>query len=177
MNEPIYDWMQTYTGVQFWPLDPRMEDIRFADIAMALSRICRFGGHCTHFYSVAEHSVHVASKAPNELKLQALMHDAAEAYLGDVVRAIKRNLPNYERIEARLERLIFEKFGIEYPCHPTVKALDDGILVDEREQNMVIPPAPWTGAITPIGVTLEFWTPSQARYEFTTAFHRYGGKS
>jgi uncharacterized protein len=87
--------MQTYTGLAFWPLDPRPDEIRLVDIAHALSKLCRYGGQCLSFYSVAEHSLLVASKAPDHLKLVALMHDASEAYLLDIPRPIKRHLAGY----------------------------------------------------------------------------------
>ena len=77
-------WLQTYTGIQFWPLDPRPEEIDIQDIAHALSLLCRFNGHCQRFYSVAEHSVHVSTILAPEFGLWGLLHDAAEAYLSDI---------------------------------------------------------------------------------------------
>lgn len=171
------DWMQTYTGGAFYPLDPRPEEIRFADIANSLSKMCRYSGHCIKFYSVAEHCVHVANLAPEPLKLTALMHDASEAYLTDVIRPIKKHLAEYAGIEANLERVIAKKFGLVFPYPPEVKRLDNCILTDEREQNMAPPPKAWDvyEQFEPLGVTLRFWPPAQASYQFTTAFYRYGG--
>ena len=63
------DWILTYSGIEFWPLDPRPEDVRIEDIAHALSMQCRFAGHCDRFYSVAEHSIRVADLVPREDKL------------------------------------------------------------------------------------------------------------
>jgi hypothetical protein len=171
------DWMQTYTGVEFYPLNPRPEDIRFTDISSALSKQCRYGGHCTKFYSVAEHCIHVASMASDELKLTALMHDAAEAYLTDVVRPIKKHLGGYLEIEARLERVLADKYGLVYPYPAEIKRLDNSILTDERQQNMAPPPKAWDvyETVDPLGVTLQFWTPAEACYRYTTAFYAYGG--
>lgn len=172
------DWMQTYTGAQFWPLDPRAEEVRFEDIAAALSKLCRYGGQCIRFYSVAEHCVHVASRAPDGLKLAALMHDGSEAYLCDIIRPIKSHLANYLKIEAELERCIASRFGLSWPMPPEVRRLDTAILADERDQVMAPPPVPWPQTTEPpLGITLRFWTPAQAKYEFTTAFYRYGGKA
>jgi hypothetical protein len=178
MNEYRHgDWMQTYTGGAFWPLDPRPADIRIADIAGALSKLCRFGGHCSKFYSVAEHCVLMAERAPRELQLTALMHDASEAYLVDVPRPIKRYLTNYAEIESNLERMISERFGLQFPLPDEIKSLDNAILADERDQAMALPPQDWRLPEPPLGVTLRFWLPADAAYQFTTAFYRYGGKA
>lgn len=170
------EWLQTFTGAAFYPLDPRAADIRFADIASALSKMCRYGGHCIKYYSVAEHCVHVASKAPDALKLTALMHDAAEAYLGDMVRPLKAHMTEYRRVEHNVEMEIAERFGLLWPFPEEIKRLDQSVLEDERQQNMCSPPIPWTPR-TPLGITLKFWSPAEANYQFTTAFYRYGGKA
>ena len=86
MSERKGDWFLTYTGRQFWPLDPRPEDICIRDIAHHLSLCCRFNGACRVHYSVAQHSVMVANILPAPLRFWGLMHDATEAYVGDMVR-------------------------------------------------------------------------------------------
>src|SRR3990167_8105269 len=84
------DWIQTYMGSAFYPLDPRPEDVDIRDIAHSLSLMCRFNGHCTKFYSVAEHSLHVVEGVAfttnwNTFEMRrALLHDSAETYLSDV---------------------------------------------------------------------------------------------
>jgi len=85
-------WMQTFTGKRVDPLNMRPEDIDILDIAQALGNICRFGGHTRRFYSVAEHSLEVANLVSNKAKLPALLHDAQEAYIGDIIRPIKGSL-------------------------------------------------------------------------------------
>jgi len=170
------DWMQTYTGGAFWPLDPRPEEVRIEDISHALSKICRYGGQTTRFYSVAEHCVHIARCAPDDMKLEALMHDASEAYLCDIIRPIKSHLSNYLDIERGLEEVIAKRFNLRWPWAPEVKRLDTAILADERDQVMAPPPMPWPQTTEPaLGVELQFWTPQKAEYEFTVAFYRYGG--
>jgi hypothetical protein len=173
------DWMQTFTGQTFYPMDPRPEDIHVEDIAHALSLLCRYGGHCLRFYSVAEHSVLMAEQAPDEFKLAALLHDASEAYLSDVIRPIKRHLTNYAGIERSLECAIGKRFGVTlHPMAPEVKRLDNAILADERLQNMAwtaVPNQEWGATEPPLGVTLKFWTPERAAFEFRAAFLRYGG--
>lgn len=168
------DWMQTYTGRQFWPLDPRADEVHIEDIAAALSKLCRYGGQCLRFYSVAEHCVHVAAKAPAGFGFSALMHDASEAYLSDVIRPIKSHLTNYTTIEAGLERVIADRFGFAWPIPAEVKRLDTAILADERDQAMRTPPAPWPQTTEPpLGITLQFWKPKRAEREFMRAFHAY----
>lgn len=171
-------WMQTYTGGAFWPLAPQLADIRLDDIVGSLSKMCRFAGHCTKFYSVAEHCVHVANAAPPALALTALLHDSSEAYLVDVPRPLKPFLPGYYEIEHRLMAVIAQRFGTVWPLPAEVKDLDLAILADERAQNMApmdVPSQLWGDTLPPLGVTLKFWSPPQAAYEFTTAFYRFGG--
>jgi uncharacterized protein len=168
------DWMQTFTGLAFWPLDPRPNEIRLLDIAHGLSKLCRYGGQCVRFYSVAEHSLLVASQAPDHLKLTALMHDASEAYLIDVPRPLKRNLDGYAEIENRLMETIAGRFGFDWPMPDEIKQLDERIIEDERQQNMSEPPRFW-GHREPLGVTLQCWAPPTAAANFMTAFYRYGG--
>jgi len=173
----VGDWMQTRGGRQFWPLDPHPEEIHIDDIAAALSKLCRYGGHCLRFYSVAEHCVHVANAAPRDVALAALLHDASEAYLSDVIRPIKSHLANYLAIEADLERAISLRFGTAWPMPSEVKRLDNSILWAEMTQNMTVPPEPWAKWLTdaPLDVTLQFWSPDQAEAEFLSAFHKFGG--
>jgi hypothetical protein len=91
--------MQLLSGKAFYVTDPKPEDIDILDIAHSLSMQCRYNGHTKGFYSVAEHSVLVANLVPPRLRLQALLHDASEAYVGDVIRPIKRLLKNRPQID------------------------------------------------------------------------------
>jgi uncharacterized protein len=170
------DWLQTLYGGVFYPLDPRPEEVDIHTIAGALAKLCRYGGHCSRFYSVAEHSMLVAQFAPPHLKREALLHDAGEAYLVDVPRPIKPHLAGYKGAEQRLERVIYERFGLDYPLAPVIKMLDDMILVDERDQNMAKPPKDWGIGSEGLGAKLRFLNPHQAQYQFLCAWQRYGGK-
>lgn len=125
--------MQTYSGKRFFPLDPDPNDIVIEDIAHSLARICRYGGHVNSHYSVAQHSVLVSRCLPPELALTGLLHDATEAYLGDVVRPLKLLLPDYRAIEDNLSLIIGEKFGVQLlPMPALVKEMDTRILNNER---------------------------------------------
>jgi hypothetical protein len=165
------DWIQTAHGRQFWPIDPRPDEIFIDDIAHALSMQCRFGGHCLHFYSVAEHSVLMSRAASQENKLWALLHDAAEAYLVDVPRPLKPFLSGYREAEDKIMLAVCERFGLPSEMPYSVKELDNRILLDEQAQNMAAPPVPWTHyADSAIGVNLMFWRPSDARRAFLSDF-------
>ncbi len=105
------DWIETGSGLHYHFLAPQPNEITIEDIALALANKCRFSGH-TQFFSVAEHSVCVAYRLPSELRLAGLLHDAAEAYLGDIPSPIKKHLPDYKALEAINEYVIAEKFGV-----------------------------------------------------------------
>lgn len=169
------DWIQTFTGGQFWALDPREEEINLIDIAAALSKLCRYGGHCKRFYSVAEHCVLMARMVRPDLRREALLHDASEAYLVDIPRPIKGSLGNYVEIEHGLMTVIARKYGFSWPVHAEVKAADNAMLHDEMLQNMAAPPARWHQIEgDPLGVTLQFWSPELAMQQFLLAAHEYG---
>lgn len=130
------DWMLTISGVQFYPNDPRPEDVRSEDIAWSLSRMCRFGGHvtCEH-YSVAEHSMLVASILPPHLRLQGLLHDATEAYCQDLIRPVKRTVGfAYTVVEAGIWRAIAARYGLPEELDLLVTQADNAVLLAEREQ-------------------------------------------
>lgn len=95
--------MMASNGKRFYPLNLGTECLDITVIARALSRICRFGGHTREFYSVAQHSVHVSFLVPTQDALQALLHDAPEAYLGDIPRPLKKTpeFSAYREAEAR----------------------------------------------------------------------------
>jgi hypothetical protein len=164
------DWMQTYTGKQFWPLDPRIDEIDIRDIAHALAYTCRYNGHCNTFYSIAEHSVVMSGFASPENRLAALLHDAAEAYICDVPRPLKKHLAGYGLIEATLEGLIAEKFDLPWPWPEEIKILDERILADERDQLMATPPADWALRHPPLNAYLPCWRPAEAETVFLTVF-------
>lgn len=177
MTRRIGDWMQTATGRAFWPIDPRAEDIDIEDVAHALAHLCRYGGHCLRFYSVAEHSVLLAASVPPEDALWALLHDASEAYIVDVPRPLKPYLSDYQDAERRVMTAVCERFGLPEPWPDTVKEADRAILTDEMQQNMAAPPMPWSTAGTPLGVTLQFWSPPEAKLVFLDVFARLTGRS
>jgi uncharacterized protein len=141
----------TSTGRLIDLKDPTPEMIHIEDIATALSRICRFGGHSSAFYNVAQHSLLVTYKVPHEAKKWALMHDAAEAYLGDVIKPLKVLLePHYRLIEERFEQAIIKAFDIpvtdEIKEH--VKKADQEMLEVEHEALILGKPGRMLSIIT-----------------------------
>jgi uncharacterized protein len=165
-------WIQTISGGQFWPLDPRPGEVTIDDIASALSNLCRFGGHvAAGFYSVAQHSVLVALSLPHNLRKQGLLHDAAEAYIVDVPRPIKRHLINYDVAEARLASCIGDRFGVELCALPRAVSLaDERALATERRDLLVPAPMPWGepqgGRLEPWRAKITPWGPVEARKTF-----------
>ena len=107
-------------------------EIVLSDITTSLARQCRFSGHGVHFWSVAQHSLLVAALLPEELNLQGLLHDASEAYLGDVITPIKPNMPEYLKLEEKVQTAILSKYGLSYPLDPRVKDADKRALKMER---------------------------------------------
>lgn len=132
MSVPFY--IQTFSGRAVTVDNPKVEDIDIVDIAHALSNQCRYGGHAHFFYSVAEHSLLVSELVPEYMALEALLHDASEAYMVDVPRPVKMLLSDYKTLENRLHEVIAAKFGTNFPHDPEVKRMDDAILFVERDR-------------------------------------------
>jgi hypothetical protein len=132
------DWIQTASGVCFYPLDPRPEDIRVQDIAHALSNQCRFSGHTRRFYSVAEHSVAVSELCDPADALWGLLHDASEAYLVDVPRPVKRlpELAAYRAAEALVMASVCQRFGLPIEMPASVERADKAMLWAEANKLM-----------------------------------------
>lgn len=162
MKENLYtkDCIRTRSGMYVNVFDPNPDTIVIEDIAHALSMQCRFGGHLPTFFSVAQHSVECCNLAEDKYKIQALLHDASEAYLLDVPRPIKHNLTNYKEIENNLMVVIAEKFGFEYPLHPKVKNIDEIQLRYEWEKFMLNNPG-----------SNRCWTSMEAKNKFLQSFY------
>lgn len=168
------NWVQTYSGVQFFPFDPDIESIRIEDIAHSLSMQCRFNGHCSFFYSVAEHCIHVSNLLPPEHKLAGLLHDAAEAYLGDLPRPLKNELRVYQEAEAMISLLIAKKFGLtltdnDFPIQ--VKFADLTMLATEKKTLMSKEPDSWGELPYPIENNFKLYPPENAKQAFLKVFY------
>lgn len=151
-------WVQTFTGKAFFPFDPRVEDICIEDIAHALSNICRFNGQVRTFYSVAQHSVAVSRMTDTD-RLRWLLHDASEAYLGDMVSPLKHD-PRlgeaYRAIEAKVQRVIHQKFGLgEVEHDAALHKADLVMLATEARDLMAKPPELWHNPERPLTIPFE----------------------
>ncbi|MFB1487688.1 MULTISPECIES: hypothetical protein [unclassified Thiocapsa] len=113
------------------------------DIVHSLSLMNRFNGAALFPYSVAQHSLHVAELLPPALRLDGLLHDAAEANIGDMVSPLKQVLPEYKAVELRITAVVAEVFGLIHPEPPEVKRADLAVLAAEREQVLRPSYGPW----------------------------------
>ncbi|MDO4154821.1 MAG: phosphohydrolase [Clostridia bacterium] len=129
----------TFYGHEFDPTAPTADDLCIEDIAHALSYLTRANGHFRAFYSVARHSINCAKEVKaqgftEETQLLALLHDSAEAYIGDLTRPLRRHIPAFSDFERNLQKRIYEKFAttdVTDEQRAAVKAADDALLYHE----------------------------------------------
>lgn len=177
-------YLQTASGRWFNPFDPDPEQLDAADIARALSNVCRFGGHCRTFYSVAQHSVIVselveARGGDVEDAFAALMHDATEAYLGDMPHPLKHRSElgaAFREAEARLEAVVRARFGLRADV-PEIKRIDRALLATERR---ALSSEGWQwpelDGVEPLDVTLEPWPADVAHEAFLRRYAELDGR-
>lgn len=176
-------WIKTYTGRRFYPFAPRVEDIDIDDIAHPLAKAGRFSGHLTDIdwlYTVGQHSCHVHDlvKSPRA-KFWALMHDAPEAYIGDMASPIKWFFPDFDAMEDVLAAKIIKRFNIPFDSdiEHEVKQVDNWIGFQEGEQMLhnsevevwqaqIVRPTTFKGD----KMVFPKWTPRQTRKEFLERF-------
>lgn len=171
-------YLQTVSGRWVNPFDPDPDQIELTDIARALANQCRFGGHCRTFYSVAQHCVIVSELIEQEGAsaddaLAALMHDAGEAYLGDLPHPIKHRSElglMFRAAEEPLERVIRSRFAIVDPP-AAVKRVDRALLASERRAFSAERwQWPELAGVEPLGLQLEAWSPDDAAEAFIRRF-------
>lgn len=142
-------WMQTECGAKFHIYRPDPADVRISDLQWALAKLCRFNGHTVDFYSVAQHSCLVMDLVPPAAKPYALLHDAHEAYVGDLVQPVKNGLSAQARFEwdemvARIDAAIHTAFGLDWPVHPNIARLvhEADLVALATERRDILSPGP-----------------------------------
>lgn len=167
--------IKTCSGQYFDLLEPEKCSVDIQDIAHALSNTCRYGGHCRWFYSVAEHSVLVSRIVPPEHALAGLLHDAAEAFIGDVTSPLKQQLRDYHAIEERIQAHILRTFGLGPDLPDCVKHADLVALTTEHMQLFESTdedgnPGFWPRDIDPVPYEIQAYSPMLARGIFLREF-------
>ena len=171
-------YLQTVSGRWVNPFDPDPSQLDAGDIARALANQCRFGGHSRVFYSVAQHSVIVSELVEQgggdvEDVFAALMHDATEAYLGDMPHPLKHRSPlgaAFKAAEDHLEQAIRDRFGIRADV-PAIKRVDRALLATERR---AFSAEDWhwpeLDGVEPLDLELTAWSPDEAARAFAQRY-------
>jgi uncharacterized protein len=177
ISQPL-DWAQgskimLASGNVFDFRDPHGSEFTLDDIAQGLSLVCRYTGQCRGFYSVAEHSM-LVSDVSDSYAYEALLHDAAEAFIGDITKPLKQLLPDYRRIEAAVQDAVIERFGLDRNYLAIVKAADLRVLAAEQAQIMAPGTADWATAagIEPAPIIVRFFEPEVARTRFLQRYRQ-----
>ncbi|HEU4851254.1 MAG TPA: phosphohydrolase [Telluria sp.] len=167
-------YVSTYLGNRFYPLVPRIDQVAIEDIAHGLAYQCRFNGQTCEFYSIAQHSLVVAQLVPEPLQFAALMHDAAEAYLGDMVKPLKVLLPQFAQIEEKVSAIIADTYGIDFDDYAPIKRADLIALATEKRDLMPHSTERWAylDDVRPLPDPIRAMDPAAAKAAFLDAFRR-----
>ncbi len=176
LDKKIKPSIQTYNGRLVSLIHPREADIFIDDIAHALSMLCRFNGHISQFYSVAEHCVEVSYHCGSPVHaLYGLLHDASEAYLGDVSTPLKNIIPDYDKLERRFMNLICKKYGVVLTkeCKADIHKTDKIMLATEVEELVENKHKNWILSEKPIHLQHSLGlSPDKAKYYFLGRFNQ-----
>jgi hypothetical protein len=206
LAEPPVDrgpWKQTYTGRRFYVLDPRPEDFCLGDISHHLALVCRFGGSCKQFYSVAQHSVHVSERLEQLLEddnahgksigepglrhgledilvaaMHGLFHDGSVAYLGEVDAQVKclPMMQPYRITEHLIQMLIFLAFRLPTDPVDELRLVDARMLMTEARDLKPPLPEPWPEEAQPYPEHISAWGPTVAEARFVDRFNEIEAK-
>jgi uncharacterized protein len=163
----IGDYIRTYSGGRFWPLDPRAEDVKLEDVAHHLSLKNRFNGATRRPLTVAQHAVMLSKiledRGLGHLSYAALHHDDSEAFLPDVPTPVKPYLKGWHRIEAaNMKAIAVEAFGVDPKQLKEIKPWDKSLATDEAACNLNHSTCSWKNRPPALGIIVEPWPPEQA---------------
>jgi 5'-deoxynucleotidase YfbR-like HD superfamily hydrolase len=172
-----YSTITLQSGAIFDYQNPWNSGFTIEDIAHGLSNICRYAGQCRAFYSVAEHCLHVSEVAKGH-EYAALLHDAAEAFIGDVPGPLKCQLSDYRQVEGEVERAIFSRFGLPTPLPKEVKNADMRVLASEQAQIMRPGTDSWaqTSGLAYADITVLHLPPADAKQMFLDRFEYFSSR-
>lgn len=134
-------YIEVNSGQKFYPFDLPRANISIEDVAHSLAHNCRFNGHTSSFYSVAEHSVLVSHLCEPENALAGLLHDASEAVISDIPKPIKNFLPDVQALEHQLELYMFDRYANGARMNEDIKLCDITALA--MEATAIMPGADW----------------------------------
>lgn len=166
--------MTTSTMKAFDLVNPSEQMINIEDIATGLSNICRFGGQVKQFYSVAQHCCLLSMIVPQDIRLEALMDDSTEAYMGDVHAPLKQLLPEYKVLEHNLMTKIAAKYKLDLKAKTTIEPLDSKLCDMEYNYLHEIERMELYQLVDKnfVGYPV-IWSPLQAKNTFITLFNNY----
>jgi hypothetical protein len=162
-------WIQTYSGGRFWPMDPRIEDVRVEDVAHHLSMKARFSGACIRMLSVAQHGVELSALVGDDLVDQyaALHHDNTETFLPDVPTPVKPYIPFFRMLESAHEHaVVVGAFGVDPAALKRIKPFDKRIVADEALSLMRPSHHQWKTRPEPLGIRISAWSSEEAEERF-----------
>jgi len=175
VDNKLDNYIETFSGIKFDFLDPKVEQVSIGDIAHSLGMQVRYTGHCKEFYSIAEHSLLVSDLCPDEFKLYGLLHDASEAYLTDVASPIKPFLQNYKMMECKVMNVVVKKFNLPEFFPDEVHLADMQALQIEIGQLMHSGGKDWSinKVLTdPVpDIKLQYISPPEAKMKFLERFY------
>jgi hypothetical protein len=172
MSQQVKYSISTFGGDFFDFEHPEDYSYEITEIAHALSNICRYGGHSNKFYSVAEHSVLVSRVVPSSLALCGLLHDASEAFVGDMPTPLKALCPEYRLIEDRVQECIALSYDLPYPFPPAIKFADKSVYQAERLQITSVKDEMWYTDIPPADVMVTGMQPKDAAAFFMARYNQ-----
>lgn len=169
-----------YKGISIDLFNLKEEDICIEDIIIGLSNICRYGGRVNSFFSVAQHSVELSrylkSIGKEYLCPLALLHDAPEVYIGDIIYPIKSLFPDFLRFEDQLTKLVYSKFNIDESLHEEFNYYDKNIAVNEMKSLNIWEKEKYQcSKLKELDsfIITNFWLPTKARIEYKNELLKY----